>query len=330
MAPTVHATSTGHRCSRPPLQTHAAPGTVTLQHVSLTGHLGDRRSPVRAFFAAQFPNTPTVVRRTAADLRRTPSAPLAIAPGVNAGLAGTAIDYLVRFAVADTPVRPGSAAFLGARLLGPFADSADAAVARAVWRVTDIEPSRQRSVPAARWQELARLAVLLAVFEGVFRSGGFPPPRLADPATKTPKHLTDWFDLVVPDAVVDDVARVAAVAVNDHAYLRDPDVICNPLFEQSVALGGADGDLITSDGVLVELKTTSSTRVCQAADLWQLVGYALADTADTYAIQDVALTLLRWRTHARWPLHGLLEDLAGRPVDLAALRHEFAAVLTSS
>jgi hypothetical protein len=68
------------------------------------------------------------------------------------------------------------------------------------------------------------------------------------------------------------------------AGLRGRDIICNPTFAQSRALGGADADLITEDGLLVELKSTSTTKTCSTIDLWQLCGYAIADTDDRFGI----------------------------------------------
>src|SRR5215213_4913229 len=67
-------------------------------------------------------------------------------------------------------------------------------------------------------------------------------------------------------------------AAEDHRELRGRALRCNPTFAQSAALGGADADLLTHAGALLEFKSTSTTRVCSRADIWQLCGYALADS----------------------------------------------------
>lgn len=78
-------------------------------------------------------------------------------------------------------------------------------------------------------------------------------------------------------------------------------------------------------------------------ELWQLAGYALADSTDEYEIREVGIAALRWRSMVSWPLTGLLEELAPgppaglrilgdessrkEPIDLAALRGDFARVV---
>lgn len=64
--------------------------------------------------------------------------------------------------------------------------------------------------------------------------------------------------------------------------------------------------------------------------MWQLCGYALADTDDELAINAVGISALRWRTRITWPLPELLEHLARSPVDLSSLRREFAATLPTT
>ena len=60
--------------------------------------------------------------------------------------------------------------------------------------------------------------------------------------------------------------------------------------------------------------------------LWQLVGYALADTDDEHRIRDVGVSALRWRRRWVCGLEDLLERLAGRPLAVDDARAELAAV----
>jgi len=153
------------------------------------------------------------------------------------------------------------------------------------------------------------------------------PPAVVLELSKPPDGWRAWADVICIEAEVEDVAVLGWAAAIDHSPLRGRDLTCNPIFKQSHALGGADADLITDDGLLLDLKSTSTTRVCSRSDLWQLCGYALADTDDAFAIRSVGLSALRWRTQATWPLGELLEALAGASVDLRSLRRDFAGLL---
>lgn len=72
-----------------------------------------------------------------------------------------------------------------------------------------------------------------------------------------------------------------------------------------------------------------TTRIVTREVLWQLVGYALADTTDEHAITAVGVSALRWRRRWTIALGELLNLLAGQPVDLADLRDEFATLVQS-
>jgi hypothetical protein len=298
--------------------------------VSLLSHLHARDSPVRAFFASRLPNTAPVVRNAAARLRDgRKNAPLAAPPGVNAGRAGTAIDYLVRFGLAREPCpRAGGAAAIGAgRLEGRVALAAGEAVQQAL-QFVHTTASWEREVTDPEWKNLARIALLFAVFEQTYRSG-VPPDQFAQ-LKRLPAGWREWTELVCVPIELEDVAIVGQAAVEDHASMRGTDLICNPVFAQSAALRGADADLITDTGLLLDLKSTSTTKNCSTVDIWQLCGYALADTNDQYKIRSVGLSALRWRTQCSWALDELFPMLAGEPVSVENLRHDFAAVLEVS
>lgn len=296
--------------------------------VSLTRHLNNSTSPVRAFFTERLADTGPVVKAAAAALRDGQTrAPFAAAPDVNPGRAGTAVEYLLRFALAPDPCPRGSAGRLGAGMLGKqLSIPAMAAVEDALAFVAEIAPCRRR-VTDRQWEQLAEISLLLATFEAVYRSRR--SPAAFENLEKPPSQWQDWASLTRVDAEVEDVALLGAASAADHAHLRGRDLACNPVFAQSRALGGADADLITDEGVLIDFKSTSTTRTCSNADMWQLVGYALADTHDELHIRAVALSALRWRTNQSWPLHELLDELAGERIALTSLRDEFATLLCS-
>ncbi len=293
--------------------------------MSLTSRLAARDDPVRAFFEETFPNTRAVVSTAAPALRGgRGEAPLAAADGVNPGRAGAAVDYLFRFALAHEPCPRGGVALSGAGLLGPdLSWTALPAVEEALAWVAAIAPYR-RAVSDGEWEELTRVSILFATFESVYRSG-IAPEAFVERIASPPQTWQEWAALVCIEAEVEDVALLGWAAAQDHGQLRGSALVCNPRFALSLALGGADADLITESGQLIELKSTSTTRTGSGKDLWQLCGYALADTHDEHAITSVGISALRWRTHIAWGLTELLSALAGRDIDLEATRRDFAA-----
>jgi hypothetical protein len=265
--------------------------------LSLSSHLSDPRSAVRAFFAQRLPHTADTVREAATTLRDgRATAHLPANPGTDAaraGRAGTAVDYLLRFALAADPCPAPAAARLGAGQLGRgLAESATAAVGEALRLVVDAAPYR-RPVSDATWEDLAQISLVFAAFEIVHRSGR-PPSAFGDLDT-LPKGWREWAALVCVDEEVEDVAVLGWAARRDHQGLRGRGLTCNPTFAQSRPLRGADADLITDTGLLLDFKATSSPRTCSRGDLWQLCGYVLADTDDRYAMR-------RKTSRSNWPV----------------------------
>jgi len=81
----------------------------------------------------------------------------------------------------------------------------------------------------------------------------------------------------------------------------------------SGALGGADADLIARR-LLIDWKATTTPGIVGREQLWQLLGYVLADTDDEYEIREVGIAALRWRSIKIWPLDELLAELSiGHP-----------------
>ncbi|MEU7918959.1 hypothetical protein [Micromonospora zamorensis] len=53
----------------------------------------------------------------------------------------------------------------------------------------------------------------------------------------------------------------------------------------------------------------------------------LLDYSDAFALHSVTIYGVRYGHYATWPLDDLCAELAGRPIDLAAMRQEFAQVV---
>ena len=82
------------------------------------------------------------------------------------------------------------------------------------------------------------------------------------------------------------------------------------MFALSSPLGGADADVI-ADGVLIDFKASRARSVVSSTDIYQLVGYALADLYDWYGIRSVGIHALRWRKRWIISLEDLLRRLSG-------------------
>jgi hypothetical protein len=160
------------------------------------------------------------------------------------------------------------------------------------------------------------------------------------------KGLDDFIPMTLTPATIRDLEQLGRDAWEDARSLRRArPLVLNPKFNLSVALGGADADLVARHR-LIDWKATTKTGIVGRAELWQLVGYALADTNDEYEIREVSIGALRWRSAIAWRLDDLLADLAPgppanvrlingaqierRPIDLGTLRKDFAQVVEES
>jgi hypothetical protein len=140
--------------------------------------------------------------------------------------------------------------------------------------------------------------------------------------------LEDLCRALIDDASLADLESVGRASVEDLADVVGAfELHIGPNFAQSLPLGGADADLIY-DGILLDLKSTAQPRIVGRDELWQLVGYLLADTDDEYEIVRVGFAALRRRRRLIWDSQDLLNAMsAGRAKPLGELRAEFAALL---
>lgn len=306
--------------------------------MSLTLHLKTSSSPVRRWFRQRLGATRTVVRAANAHLRagnRTPvnriiepvrAAP-PIAPLGDRGLVGHAADWLLRLCLVDEPPDPGSAAGLGAHQIAMHDRRARAleVFSDATLRCQSLRPARGQ-LGGTEWRELCRLCLLLGWLERGSRAQ-LGAPKVLD-VVGDARGLDRWLERLVRERDVEDLAQLGRAALEDHADLRDGRrLVANPMFGLSAALGGADADLIAG-ATLLDFKSTAATSIVGRIDLWQVVGYALADVGDEFGITDVGISALRWRRRITWPLAELLPALAGEPLSIGQARSEFRDLLT--
>lgn len=298
--------------------------------MSLTGLLRHPHGPVAAFFAERLGHLDGVRAAWRAAGPVTLRSP---APPAWASLVGTALDYRIRFAFASPdPGRLVAAA--GAHLLaaggvrgrrssaaggaGPYGALSSALVALAAGR-------SRIPIGDRRDRELAGFCAALALFEQVYRSRRRTAGPLA--ALGGGAGLDELLELV-PSPVVDDVVTLAdAFGATQQSLLARP-AVCNPVFSASVAVGGADGDLVVDD-LLVDIKSSASMSL-ERVDVWQLVGYALLDADGHFGIRRVGFYVARRPALIVWDLDKLVCELAGESVTVVELRAELLAVLAES
>lgn len=319
---------------------HVSEGTPRSGWRSLTAELGASGSPLREFLAARLPNTKEVY----AQYRDAAGPLLVSADGdVNAGTLGGAFDWLVRFLAHPDPgftLASVGAARYGGRMLGALHELA--AVLGCAQPVppepeatalgTEFDGPRTGSSvePATLARACWALALLTEVGRGVPTENS-PLARLR-PDTVTAEELLG----LAPAAAIEQLAACreqAEASLLPVLRERTGRWTLGPLFDGSELIA-ADADLIAS-GTLVEIKTSLGNKrkdgtrhtSLDRATLLQLVGYVLLDFDDHYALRELLLFQARYAYVVVWDLHELLHTLAGRSVDLSALRVEFARFL---
>ncbi|MEU4712085.1 hypothetical protein AB0F73_00215 [Micromonospora purpureochromogenes] len=298
---------------------------------ALTREVQDAKSPVARWLRATFPHHHDVQAeyRDAVGLTR-----VVPSPAVATGTQGAAIDWWLRFLVDPAPslrlatagLRPRRAPCRRAGLellheLGAIDDEGNG--------VESIDPDRFTDRPDEWW---ARVSYALALLVELYRAPLVEGSRLMRLGPDS--RAADLLALANADEVADLIAmRDVAVEGLLPALPAGP-VATGSTFDGSADLN-ADADLIVG-GVLVDFKASQGgrpridgTRAASLAraDLDQLLGYVLLDYSDAFALSSVAIYAARFGSYTAWPLAELCTRLAGRRVDLAALRHEFARLI---
>lgn len=200
-----------------------------------------------------------------------------------------------------------------------------AAIDQTVTRLDLANRSTRFSRDCSDEEYIAKLLLVAAWYEVMFRAGtaGFDGTPIARQAT-APRDLNEVLALMPPALVADVVALSTAAASSPLASLRDAtpvaDCLAAPTFDGSVAIGGADGDLLVSHALL-EFKCTRDPRRLDLDAMWQLLGYTLLDYSDTHRITTVGIYHCRAAALIEWPLDHYLQ-LLGCPKNVADLRAE--------
>lgn len=178
-------------------------------------------------------------------------------------------------------------------------------------------------------RQLARDTYAVGLLETVARIGlDQRSPVVADGNPVTVEKLEG----LAPAPVVDDLIALASVAhdVLAPAIAGRSQVHVGPVFSGSYDVGGgADADVI-ADGMLIETKATVKATM-RREWCYQLLGYALLDFEDEFAIEEVVFFLPRQRQLLTWHLTELLREVTrGRSQTMGDLRGELRSFLNAS
>jgi hypothetical protein len=303
--------------------------------VSLTSLLRAGKNPVRQWFADNFSETQSVCTDANRELRGGPAKkPCVIppVPGGDAALTRTAVGYLLaahlRENALDTTVATHAAQLLDRPLRGRGKFPPSLVERVVVEHIRDLRPWEGEPLDDERWWDLCQLVCILARFEQYYRAGPTVLPYLVEPLTEHSNNLGKLAGAMVKPLAVEDVSVLGRSTVEGLEYLRDArHLFLGPVFAQSLALGGADADIIY-DGTLIDLKSTAQARVVGREEVWQLLGYLFADTDDAYRVERVGFVALRRRRTLVWDSRELINALAGGPAPTVEhWRAEFAQML---
>lgn len=301
--------------------------------MSLVGHL--QRGPVREWFEANFPNTRTIAGHANAVLRGGPShVPCAVppVPGADRALVGHAVGYVLYAHLREGALGGLSPAAIGAGRLamraGDMKPRPTDITHAVITRMRELRPW-ERTLPDDQWRELCGLACILGRYEQCYRQGLATLPDMEKRLRDCGGDTVALAAAVAKPATLADVMALSRVTVEDLVHLRDAaDLHIEPRFAQSVALGGADADLIY-DGTLLDLKSSALPSPVGRRELWQLARYLLADTDHRYRIERVGFDAVRRRHTVFWPAQEYLSVLAvEQERSVADWRVNFAALLT--
>lgn len=303
---------------------------------ALTYEVKDRTSPVARWLLSTFPHYKEIqaaFRVEAGPARVLP--PKAVAHGAQ----GAAIDWWLRMLIDPNPsislpligLLSGRAPCVraGRDLLRELAGGEAPATTADGALELRMDPAAFADRSDEWW---ARVCYALALLVELYRAANVQYSRLMllTPASSS----TDLLALANDDEVADLIAMKNLALDRLLPRLPAGPATSGMTFDGSADLN-ADADLIAG-GVLIDVKASQGgspradgTRAAALAraDLDQLLGYALMDYSDTYALRTVAIYAARFGHYAAWPLDKLCIQLAGRPVQLVDLRREFAHVL---
>jgi hypothetical protein len=142
------------------------------------------------------------------------------------------------------------------------------------------------------------------LYEQFFRTAA---AAVGSPLLELPKVATvDDLLALATQAAVEDLAAMATLLCQRLPDLMVQRATLNPTFDGSLAVEGADADLIVNH-TLLELKTTKQDAFERVDHVYQLLGYALLDYSNEHEIERVGIYLARRGVLVSWSVAELLQ-----------------------
>ncbi|PPF18312.1 hypothetical protein [Rathayibacter sp. AY1A7] len=275
-------------------------------------------SSIGAFLRERFPQTRAlqVEHKARAGKLLVPSADTASSSTVGAG-----IDLVYRLLL-DPDDIPSALT-----RLFPFNDAYQAAIAT-LCHCVSFEKDREYQ---------ARAAWALGLTVNSYRAGPLQAPRIFE-MVKRGMYTFPYLMAEAPEPAVRELTKLRSWGekrllpkLHRPLQLGPTFDLSTPGDEQRIA---AEADLI-ADGLLLDIKTTLGQKASdgmyydalKADQLYQLIGYALMDHSNAYAIRDVGIYSARYGTLTTWPLQQLLDSTAGRLLVVQDVREELWALM---
>jgi hypothetical protein len=309
---------------------------------SLTRSLDDKGNPIRRF-VDDLLTSKDGLRALRTDHAAVAGQLLVDTEGATAGTVGTAFGIAVTMLIDPVPdfgFAASGAANLGAEPFAAFCELATA-VGGTYSRPEERTPATKPVMTPLRVPErdaelVVRTTWAMALFTEVYRAGAFPGSPLMTYLERE-AHPTASGLLAITSAAaaneIDNLLRLARTNLLAPLSPAHPPWFVGPTFAASRWLA-ADADLIAGT-TLVEIKSNLGDRRkdgtrranLDLVTLRQIVGYVLHDVDDRYHLDSIAIYDARYGALMTRPLQPLLNQLAGRTVDLAATRAAYFDLL---
>ena len=278
---------------------------MSYRYKTLTEAIKDKKSPLREYLERHFPN-----RRPLQMEYKRAAGPLLVPPGsTNPGTLGAAFDFYVRFTLDKTyKASIATAAELMLRHMMP--------VIREV-----ISIAQQASSDGDR-EALYRAVWVCALTTEIGRN---PSAMDGSPLSRLPR-----LEAVTPDQLLSLASSEAVRELDELATRADDSLLpiiegpfhVGPKFDASL-LCSADADLICG-GLLLDLKTRVGGKNARGErydalpmfDVFQILGYLLFDRSNRFQIDRIGWYSSRYEFLVTFDVDRVLEEMAGRSVDL--------------
>lgn len=293
----------------------------------ITEELRSADMPLRRWLSATLPNTAQCFADFRKAIRCKCIEPL---PGLPAGTAGAAFDYLLRYTLGtDDPadLAVGGAVFAPqTRGWAPIVVDLAAELLNTAgrWKSSTLFP--QSIPPTVLLQGCWALALLTELFRGVPVERS---PLAMVRSAPTPAALLE----LAPEAAIDDLVRLYETSSNTllpFISQKDGRVTIGPAFSTHIP---GDADLIKGR-TLVEFKASVGRRTrygtprysLDARTLYQVVTYGLLGQ-EAFRLSEVAIFNARYSHLYSWSLTELVAQLAGKSMCLDTLSADLSLFL---